>query len=83
MSDVIRSQLRELQRQVEEAARAVERLSPEGSRGRRRLKEVGRRTSELSREASDYASRHPAATGLLVLGVIAIAAAWLMHSDRD
>ncbi|MDF2095252.1 hypothetical protein [Aquibaculum arenosum] len=83
MNDNLHKRIRELQKQVNEAARSLEELGNEDGEVRRRLRRAGRRTGELGREAGDLAQRHPAVTGLLVLGVAAIATAWFMHGRQD
>ncbi|WP_366553394.1 hypothetical protein [Aquibaculum sediminis] len=83
MNDSLHDRIRELQKQVNEAAHSLEELGDENGQVRRRLRRAGRRTGELGREAGDLVQRHPAVTGLLVLGVAAIATAWFMHGRQD
>ena len=83
MSDAIRSQLRKLQHQLDEAAHAVDEMSGGRAEMRNQWKRVSRRTSELGREAGDLAQRHPAVSSLIVVGVIALAAAcYFYKQDR-
>lgn len=83
MNDSLHDRIRELQKQVNEAAHNLEELGDENGRLRRSLRRAGRRTGEWGREAGDLVQRHPAVTGLMVLGVAAIATAWLLHGRRD
>jgi hypothetical protein len=84
MQDAIRSQLRKLQHQLDEAAHALEHLGGSSERSmHQRWKRVSRRTTEMGREAGELAQRHPAVSSLLVVGVIALAAACYFHKhDR-
>ncbi|HLS69855.1 MAG TPA: hypothetical protein VK035_10970 [Kiloniellales bacterium] len=82
MSDTIRSQLRKLQHQLDDATRAIDEMSDHGAGMKRQWRRVSKRTSELGREAEGLARQHPAATSLIVVGVIALAAAYCFYRDH-
>lgn len=83
MSDAIRSQLRKLQHQLDDAAHAIDEMGGRHGHVQDQWKKVSRRTSKLGREAGELAQRHPAVSSLIVVGVIALAAACYFYKhDR-
>lgn len=83
MQDAMRSQIRKLQHQLDEAAHALDNMGRHNGSVHTQWKRVSRRTSELGREAGELAQRHPAVSSLLVVGVIALAAACYFYKhDR-
>jgi len=83
MSDAIRSQLDDLQEQVSRTASAIEEFGRDRGKRRRAWRRARNETKRFGRQAGQQVREHPAAVGLVMLGISAVVAACLLQGRRD